>query len=135
MFNTLSAIQPRKPLRLSRTLNRQAATYAERMVRVRFFAHIDPRGLTIERRARASGYLKGAYDWALGENLAWGAGTRGLPVNIVVQWMASPGHRENILDGTWTEIGVGVAVGNPLGGTSGATYAVEFGERATRRSR
>lgn len=135
LINQQRKAHHRRALRTNRSLNRQAAAYSERMVAERFFAHVDPLGGTIDRRAKASGYLKGAYEWALGENLAWGSGSRGLPASIVAQWMASPGHRENILDRTWTDVGTGVAAGNPLGGTGGATYAVEFGERVRRTSR
>ena len=34
----------------------------------------------------------------------------------VINWMNSPGHRHNILDGTFTETGVGIAYLNVVGG-------------------
>ena len=46
--------------------------------------------------------------------------------------MASPGHRANILNGRFREIGIGLTLGSPRGG-SGATYATEFGA-VTRRA-
>ncbi|MBE3007702.1 CAP domain-containing protein [Microbispora sp. NEAU-D428] len=52
------------------------------------------------------------YTWrAYGENIAKGYGT----AQAVVQgWMNSPGHRQNILNCNYTDIGVGyVAAGGP----------------------
>ncbi len=116
-------------LKVNRSLTAGASAYSARMVAARFFAHIDPRGGTLTSRARASGYIKGAAIWGLGENLAWGAGSRSTPSRVVAEWMASPGHRANILERSWREVGVGVAMGNPVSGTGGATFAVEFGTR------
>jgi hypothetical protein len=48
-------------------------------------------------------------------------------------WMNSPGHRDNILNPHYREVGVGVAIGNPARSDgSGATYATEFGAVAGR---
>jgi uncharacterized YkwD family protein/spore coat assembly protein SafA len=43
---------------------------------------------------------------AAGENIAYGQKT---PAAVMVSWMNSPGHRSNILNPTYTEIGVGLA--------------------------
>jgi uncharacterized protein YkwD len=130
LINAQRAAHGLRPLATSGRLAAAAAAYSNRMVAERFFAHVDPHGGTITSRAKASGYTNGAYLWALGENLAWGVGSRALPSSIVAVWMASPGHRANLLEPTWREIGVGVAKGIPLGGTAGATYAAEFGQRS-----
>jgi uncharacterized protein YkwD len=63
----------------------------------------------------------------LGEDLAWGSGTLGTPREIVASWMASPGHRANILDRKFREGGMGVAFGDPGAGEDGVTYALDFG--------
>jgi len=43
-------------------------------------------------------------------------------------WMNSPGHRDNILNPSYREVGVGIAVGNPARSDgAGATYATAFG--------
>lgn len=43
---------------------------------------------------------------AAGENIAMGQET---PEQVMKAWMNSPGHRENILNPSFTKIGVGVA--------------------------
>jgi uncharacterized protein YkwD len=46
--------------------------------------------------------------------------------------MHSPGHRRNILDPRFRDIGIGIALGAPVdAGASlpGATYATDFGAR------
>jgi uncharacterized protein YkwD len=60
-------------------------------------------GRRLDARAEAAGYTT----WlALGENLAGGYDTF---EEAVSAWMASPGHRENILNPRFTETGVGCA--------------------------
>ncbi|MGW5672522.1 CAP domain-containing protein [Micromonospora sp. NPDC003776] len=50
------------------------------------------------------------YAWrAYGENVAWNQQT---PAAVMDAWMNSPGHRANILNCSFTEIGVGVARSN-----------------------
>ena len=41
---------------------------------------------------------------SMGENLAWGQRT---PQAVMDGWMGSPGHRDNILNPLWTEMGAG----------------------------
>jgi len=43
---------------------------------------------------------------AAGENIAYGQRT---PAEVMNGWMNSPGHKSNILSGSYTEIGVGLA--------------------------
>ncbi|MEU5939325.1 CAP domain-containing protein [Micromonospora sp. NPDC047548] len=50
------------------------------------------------------------YTWrTYGENVAWNQKT---PAAVMDAWMTSPGHRANILNCAFTEIGVGVASSN-----------------------
>ena len=46
-----------------------------------------------------------------GENLAWGTGARGTAQGVVAGWLASPGHRANLLRPSFTRVGVGELVG------------------------
>ncbi|MEV1328874.1 CAP domain-containing protein [Micromonospora costi] len=50
------------------------------------------------------------YEWrTYGENVAWNQKT---PAAVMDAWMNSPGHRANILNCAFTEIGVGIASSN-----------------------
>lgn len=80
-------------------------------------------------RIKATSYLTGPLQrWSVGENIAYGTGTLGTPKAIVDAWMHSPGHRANILDRSFREIGLGVRLGSPVG-SDGATYVHNFGRR------
>jgi uncharacterized protein YkwD len=94
-----------------------------------FFAHRGD-GTPVDR-LRASGYLAGASSWIVGENLHWGSGGQGTPKATVNRWMASPSHRATMLSGGFRNIGVGVAMGVPLAGSSvnAAIYTADFGRR------
>jgi uncharacterized protein YkwD len=121
-----------QPLSTEPRLDRAATEYAHEMASRNFFSHTSPSGSTPESRIRATSYLRGARSWQIGENLAWGTGPRATPRLIVSAWMHSPGHRRNILDPRFRDIGIGIALGAPVdAGASlpGATYATDFGAR------
>ena len=81
-------------------------------------------------RLTRTGYMRGARAWTVGENLAWGSGTRSTPREIVAAWMHSPGHRANILQRRFREIGIGVVFDSPRGSSAtAATYTTTFGAR------
>ena len=111
-----------------------ARRHARDMVARQYFAHRSPEGRHSSDRIRSAGYLASASAWVVGENLAWGTYDRATPRAIVAAWMASPGHRANILDRRYRQIGVGLAPGNPvLGDGAGATYATTFGKAVRAR--
>jgi hypothetical protein len=97
------------------------------MVAESFFAHESPDGGTLVDRLTGAGYIAPDGDWTVGENIAWGQGHLATPRNIVAAWMASPGHRKNVLTGEYTEIGLGVVTGTPGDASWGATYTTDFG--------
>ena len=89
------------PLQRDATLDAAAAAWAQSMSSTGVFAHSTAQW----REARI------APGWSShGENIAWGYPT----ASAVMQgWMNSPGHRANILNSTYTRMGVGyVASGN-----------------------
>jgi uncharacterized protein YkwD len=75
----------------------------------------------------------GYSSWSAGENLAWGA--PGISSSQTVsRWLASPGHRANILNSGWRFVGVAaVHVGQPRGYYRSwddvTIVAAEFGAR------
>jgi uncharacterized protein YkwD len=112
-----------RKLRDDRRLSLASQRHANDMSRRNYFAHGDFVG-----RIKAARYLKGARGYTLGENIAWGSWDYATPANIVDGWMHSPGHRANILNGRFHEIGLGIARGAPVGGQDRAgTYVTDFG--------
>jgi uncharacterized protein YkwD len=120
-----------RPLRRDRRLGRAARRHARDMDARNYFNHTSRSGASFVDRIRRAGYLRGARRWTVGENLAWGSGGLGSPRSIVRAWMNSPGHRANILNRRFREIGVGISPGAPVSGVgNGATYATSFGARS-----
>jgi uncharacterized protein YkwD len=109
------------PLRSSTHLDQAAQLHSEDMLARRYFAHRDPQGRTVRERALAAGY-----DWrTIGENVA----ENQFSVDEVMDgWLRSPGHRRNILNPTFRELGVGLALG-PSGGKNRVTWTQVFGTR------
>lgn len=121
-----------KPLRINPKLTRAALAHSRNMVEQRFFEHDSPDGRTPFQRMLATQYVPKGATWTLGENIGWGTLALAQPAALVKAWMESPGHRQNILNGRFREIGIGIAVGVPLrdhslAGQSGATYTTDFG--------
>ncbi len=109
------------PLRWNDTLAVAGSAHARDMAKRNYFAHNTPEGLTPVERARRAGYP--AYGWGglfVGENLARGYSTAEAAVRA---WMASEGHRLNMLDPKYRETGVGVATAT----NGGVVLAQEFG--------
>ena len=74
------------------------------MARNNFFAHINPKGQGPEERLNRDGYAWRAY----GENIGCG---QDVPEKILTAWMNRNEHRENILDPTYSEVGIGLFQG------------------------
>jgi uncharacterized protein YkwD len=74
------------------------------MARTGQFTHVWKDGTTFVARSHAAGYAQPS-----GENIAWGYRTS---EEVLDAWMASPDHRENILNCSAHSIGTGVAYGN-----------------------
>ncbi len=129
LLNNERAAQGLAPLTSQPILEAVAATYAGSMVGQQFFAHVSPAGQTMDQRLAP--YVTGTSSYGFGENLAWGQGALGTPTATMRAWMASPGHRDNILNSDFQEIGLGIVRGLPVGGlvNVGWTYATEFGSR------
>jgi uncharacterized protein YkwD len=116
------------PLRPNDRLQRAALGHGNDMVAHRYFAHVGRDGSQPAERIRASGYLSAGGQWRVGENLAWGSGQLATPKAIMAAWMGSTGHRANILQPAYREIGFGVLAGSPASSAGGgATFVTEFG--------
>ncbi len=95
-------------LAVSPVLVAAAQAKANDMAEKGYFAHISPAGVDPWFWMREEGY---AFTYA-GENLAVNFSDS---EDVENAWMNSPGHRANILNGRFTEIGVATAVGEYKG--------------------
>lgn len=109
------------PLTIEAHLVQEAQNYAQVLASGSCFDHTCGPIPDLTGRANQAGYT----GWVtIGENIARGYPT---PQAVVDGWMASPGHRANILNPDYTEIGVGEASGS---GPMGTYWAQEFGARS-----
>jgi uncharacterized protein YkwD len=126
-----------RPLRQNLRLDKAARGHARDMVARGYFAHQRVGGPDFVARIRRTGYLSGAKAWAVGENIAYGEGNRSGVQSVVRAWMASRGHRSNILSTTYKDVGIGVVVGSPHEGRASVavdapvalTITTDFGRR------
>ena len=117
LVNDERALQGLSPLSATAILTNIAEDYACEMIEGSFFDHISPvTGSTVGSRALQYGYMFRK----VGENLAGGQES---PEQVLSEWMDSPGHRANILDADYTEMGAAVR----LGGEFGIYWVQEFG--------
>lgn len=95
-----------KPLKLNTSLRKAARKHSTLMARERTLSHQLPGEAALGKRITKAGYR----NWrSVGENVAFGYST---PGNMMAAWMASPGHRRNILTCKYKHLGVGVTVRN-----------------------
>ncbi len=95
----------RRPVEADPVLDAVAQAHAEDMLRRSYYDHRSPEGDGAARRARAAGYSARG---PVAENIAKGLFT---PEEVVERWLASSGHRENILLRRARKTGLGVAFG------------------------
>lgn len=95
-------------LKASALLNQAAQLKADDMAAKSYYAHVSPDGTIPPAWLNKVGYRF----QAMGENLVV---DRESSEAVVSAWMGSEAHRENILNPTFTEIGIGVAYGNYKG--------------------
>ncbi|MEU4077760.1 CAP domain-containing protein [Streptomyces venezuelae] len=89
------------PLTANATLARAAQGHSDDMAARDFFDHTNPDGADPGDRVTAAGYPWSTY----GENIAMGQSS---PESVMEAWMNSPGHRANILNCSFKEIGIGI---------------------------
>lgn len=93
------------PLALNATLAKAAREHTADMAHYSYMDHQGRDGSTPAQRVTRAGYK-----WSrVGENVAAGAGTA---EDVVAGWLSSPGHCANIMNPTFTEMGVAFALAN-----------------------
>ncbi|MEW2051087.1 CAP domain-containing protein [Streptomyces sp. NPDC005476] len=90
------------PVTLNAKLSQAAQAHSADMASHNTMSHTGSDGSDPGQRITRAGYLWSTY----GENVAYGYST---PEQVMAGWMASAGHKRNILDCGFKEIGVGVA--------------------------
>jgi uncharacterized protein YkwD len=128
LHNRTRAQKRLRVLAENEALAQAAAGHASDMVARGYFDHETPEGSYFDQRILATGYTRGANGYKVGENLIWASGGLATPAELMRSWLASAGHRANILKGAYRELGLGVAFGTP-DGDAGVTIAAEFGAR------
>jgi uncharacterized protein YkwD len=91
-----------KPLNSNPLLDKIATMRAKDMFEKQYFSHYSPQNIGVPQIAEQVGYEY----IAIGENIALGNFKD--DKDLVSAWMSSPGHRENILNSKYTEIGIAV---------------------------
>ena len=118
--NDVRAAHNLRPLKVDTTLVRAARAYSSTLIARNVFTH----GALGPRLARY-----GVRGPLYGENLAWGKGQRATAAGIVRGWLASPGHRANLLRPGWTRIGIGSRTGTFLGHSGATVVTADFAGR------
>ncbi|OKJ13602.1 sigma-70 family RNA polymerase sigma factor [Kitasatospora sp. CB01950] len=115
LVNTQRAQAGCSALKANDRLTAAAQEQSDDMAERKFFDHTNPDGDGPQERIDAAGY-----EWSeWGENIARGQKDAAA---VMAGWMNSPGHRANILNCAFTELGVGVHQG-----TGGPWWTQDFG--------
>lgn len=115
--NTQRTQQGIGALALNNSLSKAAQDKANDMAARNYWAHITPDGVQPWEFMSAAGY---EYTEA-GENLAYGFATSS---DTVIGWMNSPAHRDNLLKGSYKEVGFGIANAENFQGNGEQTIVV-----------
>ncbi|MFE9933011.1 sigma-70 family RNA polymerase sigma factor [Streptomyces sp. NPDC005533] len=117
LVNTERAAAGCGPLKEDPQLRAAAQGHSDDMAARDFFSHTNPDGADPGQRTTSAGYRWSTY----GENIAKGQQTA---QSVMDSWMKSPGHRANILNCSFKDLGVGVHQG-----AGGPWWTQNFGAR------
>ncbi len=110
------SLSPKQPLAPHQALLNAAGAHSDDMLARNFFSHTapSPKASTFDQRVLNAGYNY----FTTGENLAWETYTNGSTVartgvifKLHQELFLSPGHRTNILEPDYDEIGTGISFG------------------------
>ena len=117
VVNEVRAGHGLRPLAVDTRLVRVARNHSATLLRTNVFTH----GAMAQRLRRS-----GARGPRFGENLAWGVGRRATAAAVVRSWLASPGHRANLLRPGYRRIGIGALTGRFAGYRGATVVTVDF---------
>ncbi|MDF1670264.1 MAG: CAP domain-containing protein [Roseovarius sp.] len=130
LVNEERAAEGLAPLVFNGDLNESSEDHSQWMLDTDTFSHTGINGSTVGDRIVAAGYvLEGS--WTYGENLGFqsergASGWEDDVYDVHVALMNSPGHRANIMDPNFEEIGIGIEIGN-YGGLNAVMITQNFG--------
>lgn len=104
-LNAYRRTHGRAPVRMQKQLRRAALAHARAMGKRGFFTHESANGEAFDRRIKRYYGVRGFRSWSVGENLLWASGSLNAKRAISL-WDGSPGHRRNMREGGWRQIGV-----------------------------
>lgn len=103
LINEFRLSQNLPAVALNEEISAFAQNYANTMATQNFFAHVDPSGRDPDARRIIFGL-----QMPVGENLARDTTTESAHAGL----LRSAGHRQNLLDPDWTQVGLGIAESN-----------------------
>jgi uncharacterized protein YkwD len=120
------------PLRVSPSLRAAAIVHSTQMARLGYFSHDSANGGSFSSRVATYYSAHGYRSWTVGENLLWASPDVGT-ARALKLWLASPPHRENLLNPRWREIGLASVHARSAPGVYGNSPATivtaDFGSR------
>lgn len=102
LTNAAREKQGLSPLGLNEALTKAAQAHADDMAKNGYFSHEAPDGTDMVIRIDRVGYRYRG----IAENIAMGQRT---PKQAVDGWLKSPGHRRNMLNSAYQDLGVGIS--------------------------
>lgn len=128
LINEFRAANGRAPVRRSGKLARAATRQSDEMQRLNYVSHTNHEGLGVRARVAAAGYRAKGKRFSIGEALGWGEGDAATAQGVLDLLENSPPHRRRLLDASYMNIGVGLAIGIPVASDAqGTTIAVILG--------
>ncbi len=131
--NDLRTAHGLRPLVIDPDLESAAVDHSTSMLESGYFEHESADGTSFASRVKRYYREAGFASWSAGENLLY----KTKPVDAKVAmgaWLASPGHRHNLLDPGWRDIGIGSLYAASAGGTFGGepvwVITMDFGARS-----
>jgi uncharacterized protein YkwD len=103
-LNDVRAQNGLAPLHASAQLAAAASQHSHEMGVDGYFDHSSRDGTSFSTRI-GHWYAAGPHSWSVGENLLWYSPSVSARSAVAV-WMGSPGHRANILNPSWRQIGI-----------------------------
>jgi uncharacterized protein YkwD len=116
--NELRVERGLRPLAISGELKRAADTHSQDLLEAGVFTHDSPDGTPFSERLQRY-YPQRSRVWTVGENLLMSGPVEPSSADVIAAWMKSPGHRANLLNPRWRELGVGARFSSAPGGDYG----------------